>query len=218
MQQDLCGPNGKHISLPIGRAGGDTLLVALALTLVALAGCGGVGSAAGPGFSRPTYTTPTTSATLTPGHYPPTSAITSATTLRTSDFPTNHVAAFSATATNVATLQRFYAEMMALKPMPKGTFFCPEDSGVWEHVSFYAQGKLVLQAMVNEGGCRQVVLGAYSARQVDSARTGAFDVRWSLQNTQFWPRFYAAFGTTQSALQNGIFNNTSAPYAPTPSA
>ena len=217
MKHGFSVPFGGQPSLPMWRAGGGALLAALAL-MVALAGCGGVGSAAGPGFSGPTYTTPTTSATLTPGHYPPTSAITSATTLRTSDFPSNHVAAFSATTTNVATLQRFYAEMMALKPMPKGTFNCPEDSGVWEHVSFSEQGKLVVQAMVNEGGCGQVVLGAYSARQVESGRTGAFDIRWTLQDTQFWPRFDVAFGTTQTALQNGIFNNTNPPFAPTPSA
>ncbi|HUY78080.1 MAG TPA: hypothetical protein VMV29_15000 [Ktedonobacterales bacterium] len=194
---------------------GGAVVVALALA-VALAGCGGAGGGAG-ALGATSSPTATGAPTYGPGHYPPTSAITSATTLRTSDFPGNHVAAFSATATNAVTLQRFYAEMMALKPMPNGTYSCPVDFGIWYQTNFYSQGKLALQALIQRGGCGLVILGAHSARQYN-AGVQHFDTRWAEVDDHFWPLLATAFDTTQSVLWATPDQNTIGPYAPTPGA
>src|SRR5579883_310686 len=157
-------------------------VVLLALA-VASAGCGGLASAAD---ARATASPTAIALAYDRGHYPPASAITSATTLRTSDFPSNHVAAFSATATNLTALQRFYAAMIALKPMPSGVYNCPADFGVAYETAFYSRGKLVLHAVIQQGGCGLVVLGAESAL-VFSIRGAHFDTRWELMDAHFWP-------------------------------
>ena len=190
---------------------GGAVVMALALA-VALAGCGGAGA-----LGAASSPTATGAPTYAPGHYPPSSAITGATTLRTSDFPGNHIAAFAATATNVAALQRFYADMMALKPMPKGVYSCPADVGVWYQTNFYSHGSLILQALIQRGGCGIVVLGAHSARQYE-ATPKQFVTRWADVDDHFWPLLATAFGTTETALENGMPGNTTGPYAPTPGA
>lgn len=197
------------------------LLVAVALA-VALAGCGGVGGAQR-GYGAVPTATATSPTTATPppfdaANYPATGLITSATTLRTSDYPSNHTPAFTATAQNVATLQRFYAEMLSLKPMPKGTYSCPKDSGIWYQTDFYAQGKLVLQTIIQGGGCGVVVLGAHSARQFEGASHPTFDTRWWEVDDHFLPLWAAAFGTTPNVIWAGPIQSPTPPWAPTPSA
>ena len=146
-------------------------------------------------------------------HYPPTSSITSATTLRTSDFPSNRIAAFAARSSQANAVQRLYADLMALKRMPLGTYSCPLDSGAFDHVTFYTQGKVVLQALVSEQGCGWVNFGVNGVQPVDPFPTVTSDTRSTLRDTQFWPLFAAAFNANVVTLTNDV--GSSGPYAPT---
>ncbi len=169
---------------------------------VALEGCGGValpgcGGAASVGLLV---------------HYPPTSSVTSATTLRTSAFPSNHIAAFAARSSQANAVRRFYADLMALKRMPLGTYSCPLDADVFDHITFYAQGKIMLQALVSEQGCGWVNFGVNGVQSVDSVPSATSDTRSTLGDTQFWPLFAAAFNVNVMTLTNDV--GSSGPYAP----
>lgn len=73
-----------------------------------------------------------------------------------------------------AMVQRLYALLLELPPVPAGTFHCPRDSGVTYSLVFYDGSTVVLPAIVHPSGCQTVLLGNGQSRWALGAAGSAF--------------------------------------------
>lgn len=123
--------------------------------------------------------------------------------LRTSAFPQNHIPPFERTITDPTKAQALYTALYALPPFPKGTYYCPMDIGLAYQLTFTRGRTVVSSATVKPDGCEAVTLPHR-------------DIRWAVNQDQFWATFAATLGIPQSEVYPS--RTTSGPVAPTPSA
>lgn len=128
-------------------------------------------------------------------------AVTSVHVLRTSAFPPNHIPPLERTVTDAVKARQLYAALRALPPFPKETMSCPMDIGVSYDLTFYQGQTQVSWATVQPTGCEAVTLP-----------NG--DVRWAVNQDQFWATLAEALGVSKSDLFQAP--RSSGPSAPTP--
>lgn len=165
-------------------------LVVLALTITGCSVSSASSVSRGPSGSTTSPHTTTTASTSTLH------------VLRTSPFPQNYTPSFERTITDPTQIQALYTALYALPPYPKGTYYCPNDSGLDYQLTFSHGWAPVTLATVRPGGCEAVTLPHG-------------DVRWALGQTHFWATFAETLGLPQSEVAPA--STTSGPIAPTPS-
>jgi hypothetical protein len=182
------------------RAAAVAALFGCLCVLLVATGCGVTPGAAGP--------LSTATATTTPAGPAPFARLQ---VVRTSNFPTNDVPAFTATATDPAKIGQLYDAIGTFPPYqrrPTGTWSsCLVDLGVQYRLTFTrADGSQIL-AVADDEGC--------SWAGFEDGATGTITIGRVTDWNEFWSLFTSTLGVPMSVLD--YTQSKTGPYAPTPS-
>jgi hypothetical protein len=83
--------------------------------------------------------------------------------------PSNRIAPFQTTVSNVSQIQSIYEAAYQLPAYPKTPHYCPVDLGVSYHLEFIQAGKAVLQTDLRVGGCPSITLDDKIYRQANES-------------------------------------------------